>query len=98
MNAYALEPEPRVRVVLAPGTTQVDEERFWHEVIGEPGRTPTERSLAEGITSAGIFDYEAGRPVFTVTFKKGISGERRDSLIARIRRSAIVARVYTVVE
>jgi hypothetical protein len=98
LNAYALTPEPRVRVVLAPGTTHADEERFWREVIGRPGRRPTEHKLLEGISGAGISAYEAGRPVFTVSFDKGLPRERRDSLIAQIRRSRIVARVDTVAE
>ncbi|MFL5486956.1 MAG: hypothetical protein ACJ8AJ_00585 [Gemmatimonadaceae bacterium] len=93
VNAYAQEPEPHVRVVLARGTTDADQERFWHEVIGYPGRRPGEFALLDGISGAGISDYEAGRPVFTVTFRKGIGRERRDSLIARIARSTIVSRV-----
>lgn len=97
LGKFALAPEPVVDVVLAPGTTQADEERFWMDVIGQrTGRTPTEHTLLDGISAAGISAYEAGRPVITVRFNKRLSRKRRDSLIARIQRAPIVARVDTL--
>jgi hypothetical protein len=93
---YILEPEPHVRVVLGPQTTHADEETFWREVVGTPGRTPTEHGLIEGISGVGIVDYERGRPVFEVRLRKGISRQRHDSILSRIHHASIVARIDTL--
>jgi hypothetical protein len=92
-NRWAEIPEPHVRVILAPGTSPVDQNRFWNEVIGIRGRRPTEHRLLDGISGAGITDYEGDQPVITVRFRKQLSQPRRDSLIARIERSQLVAKV-----
>ena len=91
-----LEPAPHMRVVLRPETTHADIDRFWNEVVGDPGRTPTEHSMIEGVSGVGIVDYEDGRPVFDVRIRKGVSRERRDSIVARIRGASFVARLDTL--
>lgn len=93
-NAYAAAPEPRVDVVLAPGISHADAERFWEEVIGTRARGG--HQLRDGISGAGITDYEGTQPVITVRFRKRLSHIRRDSLIAHIERSQLVAKVLPV--
>lgn len=98
LNDYAQAPAPRVRVVLAPGTDNADEERFWREVVGRPGRRAGEFDLLDGISSVAATGHDAGRSVFTVTFRKSLDREERDSLIAQIRRSRIVGSLEVLPE
>jgi hypothetical protein len=91
-----LEPEPHVRVVLRSEATHADVDRFWTEVIGNPGRRPGEHSFIEGVWRVGIVDYKGGRPVFDVGMKRGISRERRDSIFSRIHGASFVARLDTL--
>lgn len=93
LNAYAQAPEPRVRVVMAEGTSDADINTFWQEVIGRPGQRPGEFEVLEGISGAGVTGYEGERPVFTVSFRKRLDTERRNALIAHIQKSPLVERV-----
>jgi hypothetical protein len=89
-SVYAQAPEPRLRVVLAPGLNSNDVNRFWQEVIGSPGRHPGEHALLDGISGAGVADYENGSPVIVVSLSKHLRADRRDVILARIRQSPLV--------
>jgi hypothetical protein len=89
-SVYAQTPEPRLRVVLAPGLNSDDVNRFWQEVIGSPGPHPGEHSLLDGISGAGVADYDNGSPVIVVSLRKHLRADRRDVILARIRQSPLV--------
>jgi hypothetical protein len=86
-------PEPHLRVVLAPRLNSNDVNRFWQEVIGSPGRHPGEHSLLDGISGAGVADYENGSPVIVVSLSKHLRAGRRDVILTRIRQSPLVRSV-----
>jgi hypothetical protein len=96
VNAYALAPEPRVRVVLRPRASAREVERAWTEVVGRPTGRGSEQSLLPGITGVGASDYEGESAVLTVSFDKRLSSKERGQLIAGFLRSPLVVRVDSV--
>ena len=95
LNAYALAPEPRVRVVLRAGATATEVARAWTEVVGRP--TPQgHHDLLPGITSVSADGYVGDSPVLLVSFSKHLSEEERQRLMAGFQRSPLVARVQAV--
>jgi hypothetical protein len=72
---------------LASGLSSKDINRFWQEVIGRPGSHPGEHSLLDGISGAGVADYENGSPVIVVSLNKHLRANRRDVILAKIRQS-----------
>lgn len=93
LNAYAANPEPRVRVVVKPNATPAEVQRVWTEVLGRPTERPGEHSMLPGISSISASGYEGSSAVFTVTFWTRSSDRQRDSLVALILRSPLIARV-----
>ena len=89
-NVYAQAPEPRLRVVLAPGLNSYDVNRFWQEVIGSPGPHPGEHALLDGISGAGVAGYENESTVIVVSLSKHLRADRRDVILAKIRQSPLV--------
>ena len=83
-------PSHAIRVVLAPGLSNSDVDRFWREVIGGANPKASGHVLADGIAGAGVADYQDGSPVIMVDLRSRISDERRDSILAMIRRSPLV--------
>jgi hypothetical protein len=96
LNAYARAPEPRVRVVVKPGATPSEVDRVWTEVLERPGARPSEHTMLPGISSIAASGHDGASAVLTVSFWKSLSRSERDSLIAQIGRSPLVARVDIV--
>ena len=90
INDYAQPAQTNLLVVLAPGLSTDDVNRFWQEVIGHPDPHPGEHSLLEGITAASVISYEHGSPVVAVNLARHITTDQRDSILATIRKSRLV--------
>lgn len=97
LNAYARAPAPRVRVIVKPGASAAEVDRVWTEVLGRPTGRPGEHDLLDGLSSVAASGQVGESAVLTVSFTKRTSRRQRDSLVALIRRSPLVARVDTVV-
>lgn len=95
-NAYAQAPEPRVRVVIKLGATPEEVQRVWEEVLGRPTGRPGEHDMLPGISSVAASRSEGESEILTVSFRKSLSRQERDRMVALIRRSALVARVDPV--
>jgi hypothetical protein len=96
LDSYARAPEPRVRVVIKPGATPEEVQRVWDEVLGRPTGRPGEHDMLPGISSVALSGSVGERAILTVGFRKSLSRQDRDRIVALIRRSALVARVDPV--
>ncbi|HEX6965341.1 MAG TPA: hypothetical protein VF166_06050 [Gemmatimonadaceae bacterium] len=96
LNAHARAPQPRMRVIVTPGATAAEVQRVWTEVLGRPTGPSGAHDLLPGISSVSASGYEGESAVLTVSFWKSTSKRQRDSLVALIRRSPLVARVDSV--
>lgn len=83
----------RVRVVIEPNATPDEVHRVWSEVLGKPTAGTADRQLRDGIASVKAADGEGGSAVLIVQFSRGMTRRKRDSLVAQIRSSPLVARV-----
>lgn len=95
-NAYARAPEPRFRLYLADGITNSQVNEVWENVIGRPSPSGTGHDMLDGLTGAAASGYEGDRPILTITMRKRLSRAQRDSLLAQIGRSPLVARIEMV--
>jgi hypothetical protein len=95
-NSYARAPAPRIRVYAKANATDAEVQRIWTDVIGQPHPCGQGSDMLEGLSGASASGREGPHEILTVSFRKGASRERRDSIIARIRRSPLVARVEPV--
>lgn len=96
LNAYARAPAPRVRVVVRPDATPDEVQKVWTHVLGRPTGRGDEHYMLDGLQSVAAIGEEGKSAVLEVSFRKGLSREERDSLVALIRRSPLVARVDSV--
>lgn len=94
LNTYA--PESRVRVIVKPGATPEEVNRVWTEVLGRPTGRPGEHDMLPELSSVAASGSEGVSAVLTVSFWKSTSRRERDSLVALILRSPLVARVDSV--
>lgn len=99
VHAHALAPEPTVRVLVRPGASPDEVSRVWSTVLGRlTGREghPEEHALLAEIAGVSASGYVGDTAILTVTFWKGIRDRQRDSVIALIGESPLVARVDTL--
>jgi hypothetical protein len=95
-NAYAQAPAPRIRVYAKANATPAEVQQIWTDVIGQPHSSGQGHEMLDGLRGASASGRDGAHQVLTVSFRKATSRERRDSIIARIRRSPLVARVEPV--
>jgi hypothetical protein len=96
LNTYARAPEPRIRVIVKARATPEEVQRVWTDVLGRPTTRPGEHTMLPGLSAVAASGSEGESEVLTVSFEKRTSQRERDSLVSRIRRSPLVARVEVV--
>jgi hypothetical protein len=95
-NTYAQAPAPRIRVYAKANATDAEVQQIWTDVIGQPHPSGQGSDMLDGLSGASASGREGQHQILTVSFRKATRRERRDSIIARIRRSPLVARVEAV--
>ena len=95
-NSYAQAPEPRIRVYAKANATDAEVQQIWTDVIGQPHPSGQGSDMLDGLSGASASGHEGPHEILTVSFRKATSREQRDSIIAHIRRSPLVARVEPV--
>jgi hypothetical protein len=95
-NAYAQAPAPRIRVYAKANATPAEVHQIWTDVIGQPHPSGQGDKMLDGLSGASASGQDGPHQVLTVSFRKATRRARRDSIIARIRRSPLVARVEPV--
>lgn len=95
-NAYAQAPAPRIRVYAKANATSAEVQQIWTDVIGQPHPSGQGHTMLDGLSGASASGRDGPHEILTVSFRKSTSRARRDSIIAIIRRSPLVAKVEQV--
>ncbi len=95
VNAYVERPAPQIQVVIKPRATPEEINRVWDEVLGRRTGRGAESAMLDGLTGVSETGYEGESVILTATIRKTAGQREKDSLVALIRRSPLVARVDT---